>query len=199
MKTAIAHTLSRLSAQAALFKAFRGDRRGTGAVEFAIIAPLLIMAYIGSFEISVGLSVARKTGRAASTVADVLAQQGEVSTTYLDGMKDVAASIMTPFGLKEGYTLKMTGIKVTAEGVGTVAWSRDQASGTPYAAGSNAAVPSGLPVNAFIVRSEIVVPHEILLFAPGLTGHTLKTIHIAKTYYYRQRVGDQIDCTNCGA
>ena len=46
------------------FSAFWRDRKGTGAIEFAIIAPLLIMAYIGCFEISVGFNVARKVSRA---------------------------------------------------------------------------------------------------------------------------------------
>ena len=35
----------------AILSAFGRDRKGTGAIEFAIIAPLLIMAYIGCFEI----------------------------------------------------------------------------------------------------------------------------------------------------
>ena len=37
-------------------RAFRGNREGVGAVEFAIIAPVLIVLYIGSLEVSVAMS-----------------------------------------------------------------------------------------------------------------------------------------------
>lgn len=197
MKNAIRYHMAVLSDKAEALRAFWRDRKGTGAIEFAIIAPLLIMAYVGSFEISLGFSIARKVARASSTVADVLTQQTDVSKATLDGMKDVAKSVMAPYGMT-GYTLKMTGITVTAAGVGTVAWSRDQAGGTPYKAGSVVVLPPDISaVNAFIVRSELVVPHELLLFAPGLADNTLKTINLSKTYYFRQRVGDKITCSDC--
>lgn len=181
------------------FSAFWRDRKGTGAIEFAIIAPLLIMAYIGCFEISVGFNIARKVSRASSTVADVLTQMPSVDTATLDGMKDVAKSVMSPFEVNT-YTLKMTGIKMTAPGLGVVTWSYDQAGKAPYQAGSVVTMPSDISaVNTFIVRSELVVPHELLLFAPGLSKSTLNTVNISKTYFFRQRVGTEITCSNCPA
>ena len=74
MKAAIRYPMAVLSMKAGAFRDFWRDRKGTGAIEFAILAPLLIVAYIGSFEISLGFSVARKVSRASSTVADVLTQ-----------------------------------------------------------------------------------------------------------------------------
>lgn len=197
MKAAIRYHMAVLSSKAEAFGEFWRDRKGTGAIEFAILAPLLIMAYIGSFEISLGFNIARKVSRASSTVADVLTQQASVDVKTLDGMKDVAKGVMSPFEMTH-YTLKMTGIKVTGAGTGTVAWSRDEHGGTPYQAGSAVTLPSDISsVNAFIVRSELVVPHELLLFAPGLADSELKTINLSKTYYFRQRVGDEITCTDC--
>ncbi len=197
MKNVLRYHMAVLSDKTEAFRRFWRDRKGTGAIEFAIIAPLLIMAYIGSFEVSLGFSISRKVARASSTVADVLTQQTDVSKATLDGMKDVAKSVMAPYEMNT-YTLKMTGITVTAAGVGTVAWSRDQAGGTPYKAGSVVTLPSDISaVNAFIVRSELVVPHHLLLFAPGLADNTLKTINLSKTYYFRQRVGDKITCSDC--
>jgi Flp pilus assembly protein TadG len=181
------------------FSAFWRDRKGTGAIEFAIIAPLLIMAYIGCFEISVGFNVARKVSRASSTVADVLTQMPSVDVATLEGMKAVANSVMSPFEVTK-YTLKMTGIKMTGPGLGEVTWSYDQAGKAPYKAGSVVKMPSDISaVNTFIVRSELVVPHDLLLFAPGLTKNTLRTIDIPSTSYFRQRVGAEIKCSDCPA
>lgn len=183
------------------FSAFWRDRKGTGAIEFAIIAPLLIMAYIGCFEISVGFNVSRKVSRASSTVADVLTQMPMVDKASLEGMKAVAKSVMSPFELNDKtYTLKMTGIKMTGPGVGEVSWSYDQAGGAAYKAGSVVKMPSDISAtNTFIVRSELVVPHEILLFAPGLSKSTVNSINISNTSYFRQRVGTEIKCGDCPA
>jgi Flp pilus assembly protein TadG len=181
------------------FSAFFRDRKGTGAIEFAIIAPLLIMAYIGCFEISVGFNIARKVSRASSTVADVLTQMPNVDTAALKGMKDVTKSVMSPFEVNN-YTLKITGIKMTAPGRGVVTWSYDQADKAPYKEGSEVIMPTDVSaVNTFIVRSELEIPHEILLFAPGLSKSAVNTIDISKTSYFRQRVGTEIKCSDCPA
>lgn len=189
--------LTRISDISRIFGVFARDRKGTGAIEFAIIAPLLIMAYIGSFELSVGFNVARKVARASSTVADIVTQQTEVSKAFLDGMKDVAAGVMTPFG--GTYSLKITGIKVASTGVGVVMWSRDEKGTTPYDVGANIAIPKDLStLNAFVVRTEMVVPHKMLLFAPDLSANA-QTINLSKTYYYRQRIGEDITCNDCNS
>lgn len=176
---------------------FVDDRRGVGAIEFAIIAPLLIMAYIGAFEISVGFTVSRKASRASSTVSDLLTRSEITNAATLDTMKDVTASVIAPFS-QTGYKLKITGIAVDASGTATVAWSRDQDGKTPpYAKGSAVTLPSDLSAkDTFIVRTEFSVPYNILLMAPGLTSE-LNTITLGKTSYFRLRVGKKVDCSDC--
>lgn len=172
------------------------DRKGAGAVEFAIIIPLLIMGYLGAFEVSVGIGVSRKVAHASSTVAELLTRESQVDKATLDGMKDVVKAAMVPYKLSN-YTLKITGITVNAAGKGTVIWSRDQNGATPYKAGTSIVLPSELSaVNTFVVRAELVVPHELMLLSPNLSN-TLHKINISKTYYYQQRLGDQITCKDC--
>ncbi|WP_132079394.1 TadE/TadG family type IV pilus assembly protein [Sinorhizobium americanum] len=172
------------------------DRRGVGGVEFALVAPLLIMAYIGAFELSVGLNVVRKVARASSTVADLVSQEKNVDTAYLDGMSNVAESVLAPYAGTD-YTLKITGIQVNGTTTGTVLWSRDQDGGTPYPANSTTTVPADLEaVNAFVVRTELVVPHELLLLSPDLSS-SVSTIDLSRTTYYRQRSGTKIECSGC--
>ncbi|WEX77527.1 pilus assembly protein [Sinorhizobium numidicum] len=178
------------------FSSFWRDRRGVGGVEFAIVAPLLIMAYIGAFEISLGFTIARKVARASSAISDIVSQQTDINKTLLDDMKHVAKSIIAPYD-SANYALKITGIQVSGTTSGKVMWSRDQNGATPYAVGSTATVPAELDaVNAFVVRTELVVPHELLLFAPNLASN-VNTINLSKTSYYRQRFGNTIKCTDC--
>lgn len=175
---------------------FIDDRRGVGAIEFAIIAPLLVMAYIGAFEVSVAITMSRKINRAASTVSDLLTRSETTNKATLDTMKEVTKNVIMPFP-QDGYSLKITGISVDVNGNATVAWSRDQAAAAPYAKGSAVTLPSDMDAKStFIVRTELTVPHTILLMAPGLTSQ-LNKIDLGKTSYFRQRVGKKIDCSDC--
>lgn len=173
------------------------DRRGVGAVEFAIVAPVLVMTYIGAFEISVAVSMTRKISRAASTVSDLLTRSDSTNKATLDTMKDVTKNVIAPFS-QDGYTLKITGIAIDSSGNATVAWSRDQKAATPpYVTGSKITLPPDVVVkDAFIVRTELTVPHKILLMAPGLSSQ-ISTISLSRTSYFRKRVGDKITCADC--
>ncbi|TCQ11439.1 Flp pilus assembly protein TadG [Rhizobium sp. PP-F2F-G36] len=181
-----------------LFRHLARDRRGTSGIEFALIAPILLMIYLGAFELSVGFNMSQKVSQATGTVADILSQKTEVTPTELDGMKNVALSIMAPFSISK-YTLKVSGIRVTAPGVGVVAWSRDEKGGTPYAVNATVSVPSDLTVlNTFVVRSEFTVPYELMLFTPpGIKDSSLSIMNLSENYYYRQRVGLGISCSLC--
>ena len=174
------------------------DRRGVGAVEFAIVAPLLIAAYIGAFELSLGFTVARKVARASSTVSDIVTQEQDVDKALLDDMRNVAKNILVPYDGSD-YELKITGIQVTGTTEGTVLWSRgwsdeSESATVPYAANSKTSVPSDLEaVNAFVVRTELTVNHQLTLFGSDTAG----TIPLSKTSYYRQRFGTEIKCKDC--
>jgi Flp pilus assembly protein TadG len=183
---------------AARLRRLARDRRGTSGIEFALIAPILLMIYLGAFELSVGFNMSQKVSQATGTVADILSQKTEVTPSELDGMKNVALSIMAPFSVSK-YTLKVSGIRVTAPGVGVVAWSRDEKGGTPYAVNAVVSVPSDLTVlNTFVVRSEFSVPYELMLFTPpGMKENSLEVMNLAENYYYRQRVGLGISCALC--
>ncbi|MDQ0318554.1 Flp pilus assembly protein TadG [Pararhizobium capsulatum DSM 1112] len=200
MKTAAANLKQRLATRFfnSRLGALIGDRQGIGSVEFAIIIPLLLMGYLGAFEISVGVGVSRKVAHASSTVADLLTQKKEVSISTLDGMKEVVRAAMAPYSV-DNYSLKITGIKVSAAGKGTVVWSRDEAGKAPYKAGTTADIPSELSlVDTFVVRSELLVRHNLMLMSPTLSKSTHE-IPISKTYYYQQRLGEQITCKDCPA
>ncbi|WP_429129392.1 TadE/TadG family type IV pilus assembly protein [Ensifer sp. 4252] len=172
------------------------DRRGLGGVEFAIVTPLLIMIYVGAFELSLGFTVAGKAARASSAVADLVSQQTDVNKTYLGNMSNVVKSILAPYeGSK--YTLKITGIKVDAANTGTVVWSRDQDGAVPYAVNSTTTVPTQFTATeAFIVRTELSIEHELLMFAPSLASST-KTVNLSKTAYFRSRQAETIKCSDC--
>ena len=63
--------------------AFLRDRRGVAGIEFAIIAPLMIVAVFGTLEIGRFIRAATRVADAASSLADLVAQQSTVTTSSM--------------------------------------------------------------------------------------------------------------------
>jgi len=177
---------------------FRKERSGVGAVEFALIAPVLILVYVGSLEISVAMAVNKKISRASSSIADLVTQQTTVDKKYLKTMVDVAESVIAPFSIN-GLKVVVTGINVDSSSNATVVWSWNENNGQPYAVGSAITIPDQLKIaSTFLVRTEVKMNHELMLILPGLDGVDAKTLTMDKTYHLRQRIGDSVTCSNCG-
>ena len=176
---------------------FLHDRRGVGAVEFALIAPILLSLYITSFEITVGLSVAKRVTRSASTIADLLTRESSVSSATLANMTAVGDSILFPFK-PASKVIKVTGVKLDASGAPKVAWSWSSAGGAPYAVGTPVDVPNDMRLpDTFLIRAEVAVGHKLLMFLSGPEGSGYQNITIAREFFYRQRTGSEITCNGC--
>lgn len=182
---------------AAKLRALKSAKEGVGAVEFALIIPILLIIYLMSFEITVAISMSRKVSHAASDIADLVTRQTSVSKTFLGTMYDVGESVLAPYSTT-GLTLKITGITIDGTATSTVAWSWKNDGSTPYAVGSDITVPSNLKIaNSFLVHAELSIPYSLLFYLPGFSGTQEKSFNISKDYYYRQRSGSSVTCSDC--
>ncbi|MGV3553543.1 TadE/TadG family type IV pilus assembly protein [Rhizobium sp.] len=176
------------------------DRTGASAIEFAFLAPVLIALYISSFEITTGYSVSQKTLKASGSIADIVTRQNTVNKAFLSGMIDAAESTIAPspaIGLK----LKITGVTVDATGNAKVLWSWNESGGKPYNKGSAVDVPADMKKpNSFLVRSELSIQHTMLLFFGSPSGfeQSSRNITISRQFFYRQRLGADVPCSDCG-
>ncbi|MBB4480947.1 TadE/TadG family type IV pilus assembly protein [Rhizobium etli] len=174
------------------------ERKGAGAIEFAILFPVLVMLYIGAFEITIGLSVSKRATRAAGSIADLVTQQQSVTKSTLAEMRSVATAIFVPYN-STSLTLKITGITVDASANAKVLWSWAQDGSVPYAKNTAVSdIPSDMKTaNSFLVRTELSIPYTMFLFAPNFMPDGMRTITISRSYFYRQRQGDSIPCGDC--
>ncbi|WP_027487708.1 TadE/TadG family type IV pilus assembly protein [Allorhizobium undicola] len=180
-----------------LLRLFWQDRRGMGAVEFAILVPLLLVLYLSAFELTMALSVSKRTTVSAGAIADMVARQSTVTKSYLATSADLLGALFVPYKTT-GYSIKLTGITLDSNAKATVAWSWAQDGSRPYTVGNTVTMPSGLAVaSSFFVHAEVTVPHELVTYLPGLAGSTTTTISISDDYYYRQRQNDSITCSDC--
>lgn len=181
-------------------RAIGRERSGASAIEFAFLAPILIAIYISSFEITTGYSTSQKTLKAAGTIADIVTRQDRVNKSFLSEMIDAAEATIAP-NTAPGLKLKVTGVTIDSAGNAKVLWSWNESGGAPYAKGAPVTVPADMKKpGSFLVHSELSIQHTMLLFfgAPNALEGSSRNITINREFFYRQRLGTDVPCSDCG-
>lgn len=128
------------------------DRSGTAAVEFAIILPVMLLLYLGTFEASHLIMTKRKVESAAEAVGGIVARSPNMDMTRLKNVLLVFDGIAGDVD-GEDPKVTITTVRTDANGKATVDWQRvgtaaGVASGTPFQLAANLA---GLPDSYFVV------------------------------------------------
>lgn len=99
-----------------------GDRRGVSAVEFALLAPLMIALYFGSVGISDGVNIDRKVSLTAAALANLTAQVSTIAPADMTNIFNASTAIISPYS---ATNLKMTisCLNIDANKVVSVKWS----------------------------------------------------------------------------
>lgn len=177
------------------------DTGGVAAVEFAFIAPILLILYLVTMEASQGIETSKKVSRVSSTVADLIAQQSAVDSVSLQAILDIADTTMRPYN-RSGVTTAITAIQMSNDATprATVAWA--YGSGTEKK-GDTASVPSSLNTpGAFLIRVTSSLTYVPFIAwtadhqkATGMAA-AFSNIPMGQTYYVRPRMSLTIPCTS---
>ena len=175
-----------------LFGRFRRDSKGVAALEFAIIAPILILLFIGTLEISLAVSVDRKVGRISSTVADLITQAQTLTTDEVDAIMDVAEKIIYPYD--DDIQIEIVGIMIE-DGAAEVKWSRDEDGEEPIAKGSPYTVPTSIKIDdTFLVAAVVKTSHQpafkFVGYANGKLSFDETAIELEEQIFLRPRIGN---------
>ncbi|QNL19462.1 pilus assembly protein [Hyphobacterium sp. CCMP332] len=119
-----------------------GNRDGVSAVEFALIAPVMVLLYLGMVEISLALSVDRKVTNAASAIADLIAQDDVITDGEMINILNASRAIIAPYDTDQ-FAVRISSVSMDLTGDVAVDWS--DARGTlARAEGSQPTLPAGL-------------------------------------------------------
>lgn len=166
------------------------DEGGVSAVEFAMLAPVLIAFYFGMAEFCQGYMAQKRMGHVSAMVADLVAQEEEVSNANLDNLFDIGGLIMKPFSTDPLHQ-RVSSVTRTG-GIDTVDWSRGRGM-DPRAVGETMTLPAGL-----ITDGQSVIISEATYDYDSPVDYLMPTItRFSHIYYLRPRTVDQITCTNC--
>ena len=172
------------------------DRRGVSAVEFAFIAPLMLLIYFGVSILGGAVLAQRKASHVASALGDLVAQTTATSPEEMASLFKVGEQIMSPFDAAP-LKMRVTSLQADSGGNVTVAWS--QASHwEAYTMGAEyRGLPPGvLPRNQTLIMAEVhytyASPIEGLPFAwaPGSRPFN-------QTLYLQPRQSGSVDCPAC--
>lgn len=173
-----------------VFSRLGRDERGVSAVEFALLAPVLIAFYFGMAEFCQGFMAQKRMGHVSAMVADLVAQEDTVAIANLDDIFDIGGLIMKPFPTA---ALKQRVSSVTrTSGVARVDWSRGDGMAA-RAVNSTITLPTDLIADGeSVIVSEATYDYDspVDYFMPGITQFS----HI---YYLRPRTVDKTLCSNC--
>lgn len=167
------------------------DRRGVTAVEFALLAPVVILLYFALAEICQGYMADKRAGHVTSMIADLTAQEDVVTPAQLDDFFAIGALIMQPYSAAP-LQMRVTSVTKDAYGVARVDWSKGSGM-TPRSEGATMTVPADMiGAKESLVVSEVTYdydsPADYLM--PGIT-------RFSHTYYLRPRTTDTTECPTC--
>lgn len=170
---------------------FWRDQSGVSAVEFALLAPVMITLYFGSAEFCQGYMAQRRMDHATSQIADIVSQDDVVTLDELDDTFALARLIMSPFPTAP-LKIRVSGVTRDSNGVAKVDWSRGSGR-SALGTGAVVTVPAGI-----IANGESVILSESTYDYTSPLGYLLPDLVVFRgTFYLRPRLEDKVTCSGC--
>ncbi|MBV8938886.1 MAG: pilus assembly protein [Alphaproteobacteria bacterium] len=170
-------------------------RQGVAAIEFALLAPILLLLVLGGTELIRYLLIVQKVDKVAATVADIVTQSPSVSTAGLNEMLTAAAQVMNPYGFGISGVAILTSISQQSTGNSPgpkINWtfkgggSLSRNSQLMVLANGTVSLPGGLVLDD---KENIVVTEVYYAYKPILSGYLLGSTDIYRTVVYKPRLG----------
>ncbi|MXN66427.1 pilus assembly protein [Stappia sp. GBMRC 2046] len=186
------------SAARALRSKLAADRRGMAAVEFALVLPIMLLLLVGMTELYSAMTLDRKLSQTSSSVADLVAQEDEVTRTELLAIMDIAEAILDPYP-EQGVQLVVAGVRMEEENQPEVTWS-EGLNISSWATGA----PPPIELPAELIKTKgafLVVTHGTYTYQPVFTNlfkdiFGTNEIALEDSYYLRPRLSAEVRCCN---
>lgn len=163
---------------------------GTAAVEFALIAPVLIVIYWGLADLSLGLMASRRTSHLAASMGDLVAQSESLTQANVDDIFEIGSSILDPFPAGTELHMRISSVTRNATtGVIAADWtpapSKNWQGTLPFDT-------KGLTTDQLPAGQTLIVTEVIYDFTPPIGKFLPINTTFKSTTYHHPRSGSQI-------
>lgn len=159
---------------------FAGDRRGVSAVEFALLAPLMITLYVGCAEVSDGVGADRKVSLTAAALANLSSQVTTISSSDMTNILDATSAIIAPYSTSQ-LSITLSCINIDANRNATVKWSVTRG-GT--ARNGSITIPTALAV----ANSQLLLGEATYQYRPTVGYTVTGTLNLTDRMYMSPRI-----------
>lgn len=193
LRTRAMSTVSTLSTQPSLsrikhhLQAFRADTRGVAAIEFAFIAPAMLVMYFGLLEISMAIDADRKVSHATNVVGDLVTKSTSINKA---GMEDIMEATLAVLNVNPNSLGNVT-IEVSSyEMLDNAAKTRQRIGysrlGPPVSRGDAVYNPANIGSRLISVGSGAVVARVNYSHTP-ITTEFMKDVVLHETFVHKPR------------
>lgn len=176
---------------------FFKDEKGTASIEFAFIAPILVLTYFATAELSSAFLAKEKAESVSETVSDLVAQGETITTTQLEDIFALTKSILPP-SIEAEINIVVSAIRTLPDPNGNpetkVTWSSSKTGSDLRNTGDiYDELPDGMAVNfETLIITDLVytytAPFGMVIKAPNLFN---------RTFINRPRRSNDIPCMDC--
>ncbi len=180
MKRMLKRATTRPALKSNILRRLAGDRRGVSAVEFALVAPVMIGLYFGVVETSDGVSADRKVSLVTAALANLSAQVSTISSSDMNNILDASSAIISPYD-KTKLKITVTCINIDSAKRATVKWSVTR----------NGSANSGamtLPTALAVASTQILLAEASYAYTPIVGYNITGTINLSDKMYMSPRI-----------
>ncbi|CCE02966.1 TadE/TadG family type IV pilus assembly protein [Bradyrhizobium sp. STM 3809] len=167
---------------------FAANADAVAATEFAIVLPFMLMLLLGGFELGNGLAIGVKVSATSHSVADLVAQNTQVSASRMLDILQASSSIIAPYPTKDAagnslMTVTVSEVSTDANGNATVQWSQSTSATGARTVGQKmtlSAFTTTTPTNANI---SLILGEVSYAYKPNLGSGVTGPVTIADSYY----------------
>ncbi|MGD9981584.1 MAG: TadE/TadG family type IV pilus assembly protein [Hyphomonadaceae bacterium] len=168
---------------------FGDARKGVAALEFAIIAPLLMVPLLlGSVDLIDVLGANKRAQNAAASLADVVARDTEISTAEINGIWDGLEVLMYPND-PGSMEIRITSVSIENATTARVVWSEGHGGMSARQAGTTV---SGLDSRMMTPGTSLIMAESIYKYDAPLGFLFQNQTQLRHTAYRRSRLVDPI-------
>ncbi|WP_374295115.1 TadE/TadG family type IV pilus assembly protein [Sphingomonas sp.] len=167
------------------------DRRGVALIEFAFTFPILLLLFLGGYQLADAVACKRKVGLADRTIVDLASTPKMVTAAELETILESANAMLAPYP-GANASVRISQVAVDARRRVSIVWSR----------GSNVArrtrvttaeIPRQLRVaNTYLVMGEVAYAYD-----PGVAYRSVGKLNFSDRFFMNPRNSNMVVCNDC--